>query len=191
MEDIENYSILGINIGGGKNNPARYFEEDKDKLSFFSGVLGGAILGLGMAQIIDTLNDGSRNRIQEIFKDIEKKASLNEKLQSIRRRIENGNDIDVYGSILILFSELEKFIDAMYARRVRPYNKPDTFKEKVSALEWKGIIPGVESDILRNQIYPKRNLISHGNYQMVDRKDIIACYDFISQFINKYYSLLQ
>ena len=190
MEEIENYSILGINIGGGKKQAPLYSSEAKDSIAFFSGILGGAILGLSMVQIIDTIKGANRDRIQEIIRDIEKKANLNEKLQNTRRRIESGNDIDVYGGILILFSELEKFVDALYSRCIRMYGKPETFREKVGELEWKVIISSVESDILRNKIYPKRNLISHGNYQRVDRKDIIACYDFISQFINKYYSLL-
>jgi hypothetical protein len=116
MEDIENYSILGINIGGGKNHPPRYSGEDKDGIAFLSGILGGTILGLGMAQVIDTINDVNKNRIQEIVRDIERKATLNEKLQNIRWRIESDNDIDVYGGILLLLSELEKFIDAVYAK---------------------------------------------------------------------------
>jgi hypothetical protein len=190
MEDIENYSILGINIGGGKNSP-RYSGEDNDGIAFFSGILGGAILGIGMSQIIDAITDVNKNRIQEIVRDIERKADLNEKLRSVRLRIESGNDIDLYGGMLILFSELEKFVNAMYSKYIRSYNKPDTFKEKVSELEKKNIISGIESNILRDNIYPKRNMMSHGDYEKVDRKDIIACYDFISQFINKYYSLLR
>jgi hypothetical protein len=188
MEDIEDYSIFGINIGGGKKQPSG----GKDEMLFVSGLLGGAILGLSVAQILNSTNDVEyRNEIQKIIRDSEEKRNTNEKLQHIKQKIESYNDIDVYGGILILFSELEKFIAALYTKYIRLFNQPDTFKEKVYELESKRIISGVESSILRNEIYPRRNLISHGRYQSVNKKDVTACYDFISQFINKYYPLLQ
>jgi hypothetical protein len=188
MDDIENYSIFGINIGGGKRQPP----SNKDETLFVSGLLGGAILGLSIAQIMNTMNDTEyRKKIQNIIRDSEEKRNINEKLQHIKHKIESYNDIDVYGGILILFSELEKFIDALYTKYIRLFNQPDTFREKVYELENGRIISGIESNILRNEIYPKRNLISHGKYNSVNKRDITACYDFISQFIKKYYSLLQ
>ncbi|MDR2193538.1 MAG: hypothetical protein LBP19_03600 [Treponema sp.] len=187
MEDIEDYSILGINIGGGKKSPSIPTKEKQDDSSFYMGVLGGALLGFSLGHSVGLFDSVSRDKMQEIIIDIEKRADLTEKLRHIKRRIESDNAIDVYGGILILFSELEKFIDVMYTTYIRGYNKPETCKEKIYALELKGIISSVESDILRNKIYPKRNLISHGNYQQVDKRDVRACYDGISQFITKYY----
>lgn len=187
MEGIEDYSILGIKIGGGKKQPPK--EENN---AFVSGVLGGVVLGISITQIINAMNDNEyRNKIQKIIRDSEEKRNINEKLNHIKQKIESSNDIDVYGGILILFSELEKFIDALYTKYIRMFNKPDTFKEKVYELEGRGIISSVESNILRNEIYPKRNLISHGKYQSVNKKDVMACYEFIRQYINKYYPFLQ
>lgn len=189
MEDIEDFNLFGINIGGGKQGitPKNY-----DDPALLAGVLGGMIFGFNIAQLIGTINDIEyQNKIQQILRDYEGKRDLKEKLQNIKQKIESGSEIDVYGGILILFSELEKTVDQLYVKYIRRYDKPDTFKEKIIELENRRIISSVESGILRNEIYPKRNMISHGKYQNVNKKEVIACYEFVSQFINKYYVMAQ
>jgi hypothetical protein len=186
--EIEDYSILGINIGKRDNKPQ---QNTGDDLTLLTGILGGMILGLSISQIFTPINDTLyRDNIKKVIQNLEEKANLKEKMLNIRQRIDSNNAVDIYGGILMLFSELEKFVDALYTKYIRGYGKPDTFKEKISELESRRTISSVESTILRNEIYPKRNLISHGRYQSVDKKDVLACYDFINQFINKYYSVL-
>jgi hypothetical protein len=56
MEGIEDYSIFGINIGGGKKQPAG----SKGEMLFVSRLLGGAVLGLSVAQILNSTNNLER-----------------------------------------------------------------------------------------------------------------------------------
>lgn len=189
MEDIENYSIFGINLGGGKKPQAG--SEDADAAGFLSDILGGAILGFGLQQLFGSADELTGKRLKEIFADFKKRRALDEKLQNIKWRIDAGNETDIYGAILILFSEMEKFIDALSKRFLDDYYRHSSFREKVSALQNKNIITNFESDTLRNTIYPKRNLISHGNYSNVNKAEVLQCYDFISQFMKKYDSLLE
>lgn len=189
MEDIENYSIFGINLGGGKKPQSG--SGDAENAGFLSGILGGAILGLGLQQLFGSADEITGNRLKEIFADFEKRRAIDEKLQNIKWRIDAGNETDIYGAILILFSEMEKFIDALSKKFLDYYYQQHNFRDKVHALQNKMIITNFESDTLRNTIYPKRNLISHGNYNNVNKAEVLQCYDFISQFMKKYNALLQ
>lgn len=178
MEDLDEFTarLFGGRQTAGSNDTA-----------FLSGIAGGVILGLGLSQITASLNTGDQPKLREILAEVEAKANLEDKLAAIKRRIESGNEIDRYGGALMLFSELEKFADALYVKKIRGYYKPDGFKEKLRELEQRKVVSSIDADILCNTIYPKRNLIAHGEYHKVNRNDVIACYSFVSQFMAKYY----
>ncbi|MDR0524562.1 MAG: hypothetical protein LBG90_01655 [Spirochaetaceae bacterium] len=177
MEDLEDFSARLF--GKGRKTPDR---EDP----FLSGAAEGLMFGLGLAGIFG-LNQPS---LGELFTEIEAKTNLKDKLSALERRVKSGNALDVYGGALMLFSELEKFTDALYDKKIRGYYKPESFKDKIHALDREKVISSIETDILCNKIYPKRNLIAHGEYQKVNPQDVIACWEYVKQFILKYYPLL-
>jgi hypothetical protein len=174
MEDIEAFS-------------ARLFGQPRKAVNsgdaFFSGLSGGFMLGLGLSGVFD------QPQLRDFFAEVSRKTDMEDKLDAIERRVKSGNSIDVYGGALLLFSELEKFTDTLYDRKVRGYYKPDTFKDKIRELDRAKVISSIEADILCNKVYPKRNLIAHGESQKVNRQDVIACCECVKQFILKYYPL--
>ncbi|MDR2494692.1 MAG: hypothetical protein LBD24_05650 [Spirochaetaceae bacterium] len=185
MEDIEDYHIFGIPIGGGK---VENRQENNDYHHYLmGGLLGGMVLGFNMAQLLDG-NSEYQRKIQRIFVDYEKEKDIKTRLRNIRQNIESANEVAVYGGILLLFSELERVVGLLHTKYISRLNTPLSFTEKVLGLENRCVISSVEAGVLR-EIYKKRNVISHGKYQQVDKRDVLACYELASQFINKYYAL--
>jgi len=176
-----------------KNDLFKIPEEFSEIIKSLKEILGSFIFGLNIIEIFTKwFNNNQFNDLNNTINEINNEKTLRDRLELIKNKIDNNNKIEVYGAILYLFSELERFVDIMfkkYCSNKLALDENINFRDKVRELENCNIISFKESNLLRYEIYPKRNLISHGKYDEVTKEDINLCFNIINNFILKYYDI--
>ena len=166
-------------------------EEFDEFIKALKEMLGSFIIGLNIIEIFTKwFNAEEVNDIKNTVAVIYNENTLKDRLEIIKNKINSNKDTEIYGAILYLFSELEKFIDIMfkkYCPNIWLTDEDNKFRNKVKELEKKNIISFEESYLL-NHIYQKRNFLSHGKFEKVNKDDIEQCFKIIYNFMIKYYN---
>ncbi len=117
--------------------------------------------------------------------ELHSNSDINIKLERIKEKLESKDWIDRHGAILTCFSEFELTLFKLCESNNIKIERRTKYHKKIEKLENKSIISAAEANLLKNLSHTRNNLV-HGNYSLVNEKDLFASYDVIYSFLAKY-----
>jgi len=156
-------------------------------ISIFSG-----IIGFKLAQTIINFAENNAKKmkmpedVREKYEEINKLDDVKIKLESIEKNINSSNWVNRYGAILVLFGELEVFIELLTIRMTKKKFPNRNLLKKLGTLKGERVISHMDYYLLE-QIIPIRNKLVHGHYTGISEEDLKGAYRIIKDFIYKYY----
>ena len=157
-----------------------------------AAAIAGGIIGYKMAETKlrkeyeESMSDYyiPKNLLPRI-NELHSNSDINIKLKRIREKLESKDWIDRHGAILTCFSEFELTLFKLCESNNIKIERKTKYHKKIEKLENKSIISSSEANLLKKLSYTRNNLV-HGNYSLVNEKDLFASYDVICSFLAKY-----